>query len=113
MKKKELKLSIFADRLKKLAAREAKETKVASNILIKLLNYHFKISKVKPSDKEIHFLKEHSIDLFKILPMIIMFPTPIPYIEIAVLLKTIGFDYLLPKSEGLVLPTEEQSTDLK
>lgn len=94
----------FIERLKAVVNREAKETRIAANILIKSINYNIKLSDKKPTQKELVFLKEHSIDLLKILPMIIMFPTPIPYIEIALVLKSLGFNFLLPKKEDLEIP---------
>ena len=100
------KLKIFVDKLQRLVVREATETKIATDIFIKLIYYHFGISKRKPTSQELEFLKEHSIDLFKIMPMILMFPTPIPYIEIAIALKAFGIGTLLPKSDGLQLPEE-------
>lgn len=102
------KAQLFTERLRAVVLREAKETKVAAEILINLINYHLKINKVKPNEKQIEFLKLHSIDLVKILPMIIMFPTPIPYIEIALIFKAMGFDFLLPKKEDLEIPKSSQ-----
>lgn len=106
-KKIEQKAAIFIERLKAVVKREALETRIASSILIKSINYHINISKAKPTDKELKFLKEHSIDLLKLLPMIIMFPTPIPYIEIALLLKGLGFNFLLPKQDDLEIPNDK------
>ena len=101
------KIHLFAERLKYVTVREARETRVAANIFIKILYYHLKVSNKKPTLKEIKFLKEHSIDLFRLLPMIIMFPTPIPYIEIALILKGLGFDYLLPREKDLEIPEKD------
>jgi hypothetical protein len=103
------KIVLFVQRLKFVVNREAKETKVAANILIKSINYHFKITDVAPSKKELVFLKAHSMDLLKLLPMIIMFPTPIPYIEIALLLKSLGFSFLLPEESDLQMPEEDSN----
>lgn len=102
------KAQLFTERLRLVVLREAKETRIAAEILIKLLNYHLRISKIKPSDKQIQFLKLHSIDLVKILPMIIMFPTPIPYIEIALIFKAMGFDFFLPKKDDLEIPENKE-----
>lgn len=103
------KIQLFSTRLSYVVVREAKETRIAANILIKVLNYHLKVSNKKPTKKELEFLKEHSIDLIKILPMILMFPTPIPYIEIALVLKSLGFNYLLPKEKDLEIPQNEET----
>lgn len=108
MKQFSEKIQLFSNRLSYVVVREAKETRIAANILIKVLNYHLKVSKQKPTKKELSFLKEHSIDLIKLLPMIIMFPTPIPYIEIALVLKSLGFDYLLPKEKDLEIPQNDE-----
>lgn len=83
--------------IKKYTNREALETKVAAKIFMKI------ISKKKVSDEEIEFLKEHSKDLAKLMPVIIMFFTPVPYLEISLILKKFGID-LLPKNRDLVIP---------
>jgi hypothetical protein len=77
--------------------RETIETKVAAKIFMKI------ISKKKVTDEEITFLKEHSMDLMKLIPVIVMLPTPIPYLEISLILKGFGID-LLPKSRELNIP---------
>ena len=83
--------------IKNFTKRETIETKVAAKIFMKI------ISKKKVTDEEITFLKEHSKDLVKLIPIIVMFPTPIPYLEISIILKGFGID-LLPKNRDLDIP---------
>jgi len=104
MNKITLRAQLFSKRLRQVVFREARETRVAAEILIKLINFHLRIEKKKPTEKQLAFLRVHSIDLMKIIPMIIMFPTPIPYIEIALIFRAMGFDFLLPKKEDLEIP---------
>jgi hypothetical protein len=98
------KAEVVIDRIKETVAREAMETRVAGAILIKTIRHYTGLGRSKPTKKEIMFLRQHSKDLLKIVPMVLMFPTPIPYIEIAVLLKAVGFDLLMPSDKGLDVP---------
>jgi hypothetical protein len=91
-------------KLTKFTKREAKETRIAAKILGKVISNNFKLTNKSVTPEEINFLKEHSLDLMKIIPMIVMFPTPIPYIEILLVLKGLGIDILLPKEEDLKIP---------
>jgi hypothetical protein len=91
-------------KLAKFTKREAKETRIAAKILSKIISNNFKLTNKLVTPEEIHFLREHSLDLMKIIPMIVMFPTPIPYIEILLALKGLGIDTLLPKEEDLKIP---------
>jgi hypothetical protein len=98
------KAEVVIDRIRSTVAREAMETRVAATILIKAIRHYSGIGKSKPTQKELRFLRQHSKDLLKLVPMVLMFPTPIPYIEIAVLLKAVGFDLLMPSDKGLEVP---------
>ena len=99
-------VSKLVDNMKNFTKREAKETKIASRIFVKIIKNYVGLSKRKPTKEEIYFLREHSKDLVKIIPMIVMFPTPIPYIEILLLLRTMGIDILLPNKEDLKIPED-------
>jgi hypothetical protein len=94
----------FSD-IKSFSIREAKETKIAANILIKIIKNEVGIDNKKPNEKEIIFLKKHSKDLLKILGFIATTPTPIPYIPISIALKKLGID-LFPSKEDLDIPDE-------
>jgi hypothetical protein len=85
-------------------AREARETRVAGSILVKALRHYADRRNPAPTARETLFLRAHSRDLLKIVPMIVMFPTPIPYIELALLLKTLGVGALLPSDRELEIP---------
>ncbi len=98
------KVEVIAERIRVTVSREAMETRVAASILINVIRYYSGISKSKPTAKEVMFLRQHSKDLLKIVPMVLMFPTPVPYIEIALLLKAAGFDFLVPSDKGLEFP---------
>ena len=76
---------------------EANETKISAKILIKL------IRNKKVSKKEITFLRDHTTDLIKIVGFIITGPTPIPYLELTIILRKFGIN-LLPKKEPLDIP---------
>lgn len=83
--------------------REAKETRIAAKIVSKIISNYFKSDKVIVTEQEIKFLKEHSADLAKIIPILVSLPTPIPYFEIALILKKFGLD-ILPTERDLDLP---------
>lgn len=95
---------VLIERLKSTVAREAKETRVAARILAKAIRHYSGLGGPRPTSKEMRFLGQHSGDLLKLVPMVLMFPTPIPYIEIAVLLKAVGFDMLMPSDKELEVP---------
>lgn len=90
--------------ISKFSKREAMETKISIKILNKIILNYFKISSKRVTDEEIKFLKDHSSDIIKIIPIIVMFPTPIPYMEILLILKGFGINILLPKEEDLKIP---------
>jgi hypothetical protein len=102
-------VSKLVDNIKNFSKREARETKIASRIFVKILKNYVGLSKRKPTKEEIYFLREHSKDLVKIILMIVMFPTPIPYIEILLLLKAMGINVLLPNKEDLKVPEDHRS----
>ena len=83
--------------------REAKETRIAAKIVAKIIGNYFKVDKDVVTEKEIKFLKEHSVDLAKIIPIIASLPTPIPYFQIALILKKFGVD-ILPTEKDLEIP---------
>lgn len=55
--------------LKCFSLREARETRIANKILIKIIRNGVGLSKDKPTEEEIKFLKLHSTDLIKILDL--------------------------------------------
>lgn len=83
--------------------REAKETRISNDILIKIIKNGIGLSKDKPTDTEIKFLKDHSRDLLKILGFIATGPTPIPYVLISIFLKKFGIN-LFPSKDSLDIP---------
>jgi hypothetical protein len=95
---------MIIDRLKSTASREAAETRVASMILIKIIRHYTGLGGPRPTQKELKFLGQHSADLLRLIPMVVMLPTPIPYIEIALILKAVGFGYLVPTDKALDTP---------
>lgn len=101
-------IKMLSNKITDYTKREANETKIAARILSKIITNNFKITKKKVTDEEIIFLKDHSKDIMKIIPIIIMFPTPIPYIEILLILKGFGIDILLPSGEALKIPESEK-----
>lgn len=103
MKKKwdEVPMKFIKDSLKKgsdfaqdvwvTTKREGLETKLAILILRKM------IQNKEVTDGEIKFLKEHSLDLVRILPLVLIsgIPIPLPLTPILVVLgKKYGFDFL-------------------
>jgi hypothetical protein len=89
----------------KFTKREAKETRVAAKILSKIISNYFKITNHPVTKREIDFLKSHTSDLAKLIPVIASFPTPIPYLEIALILKKFGVN-ILPTDKDLDIPEE-------
>jgi hypothetical protein len=85
--------SDFAHDFWEATKREGTETKIAVLILRKMIQD-------KPvSQGEINFLKEHSMDLVKIIPLVLIsgIPIPVPITPLLIALgKKYGFD-LLPK----------------
>lgn len=55
--------------LKCFSLREARKTRIANKILIKIIRNGVGLSKDKPTEEEIKFLKLHSTDLIKILDL--------------------------------------------
>lgn len=101
----------LVSKIRSTIAREARETRVAGGILIKSLRHYADRRNPVPTAREMSFLRAHSRDLLKLVPMIVMFPTPIPYIELALLLKTLGVGALLPSDKELEMPEgHEEST---
>lgn len=81
----------FAQDVWTTTKREGVETKIALLILRKMLQNK------EVTDGEIKFLKEHSIDLIKILPLVLIsgIPIPIPITPLLIVLgKKYGFDFL-------------------
>jgi hypothetical protein len=71
--------------------REATETKISILIIRKM------IQNKEVTDGEIKFLKEHSKDLVKIVPLVLIsgIPIPVPIVPLLVVLgKKYGFDFL-------------------
>jgi hypothetical protein len=98
--------------IKYFSLREAKETRIANNILIKIIKNGVGFSKEKPTEEELKFLKLHSKDLVKILGFIATTPTPIPYILISLSLKKFGLD-LFPSKDDLDIPENHKKSNIK
>ena len=105
--KKNLNVKKITSDIIKFTQREAKETKISAKILSKIISNYFKLSNHKISDNEIQFLKDHTTDLAKILAIIASWPTPIPYMEIAFILKKFGIN-LFPNDRDLEIPPEHK-----
>jgi hypothetical protein len=99
------KINSWLRNIKSITNREAKETKIASKILRKIIRYNSKLSDQKPTSEEILFLKKHSTDLVKLIGVIATIPSPIPYVTIALILNKFGIK-LLPSKDGLDIPDE-------
>lgn len=87
------KATTFKNDVWEATKREGAETKIALLILNKILK------KEEVTDGEIKFLKEHSKDLAKILPIVLVssIPVPIPITPFMIVLgKKVGID-LIPK----------------
>lgn len=83
----------FASDVWDITKREASETKIAILILRKMVRGK------EVTNGEVKFLKEHSIDLVKILPIVLIsgIPIPVPITPLLIILgRKYGFD-LLPK----------------
>lgn len=97
------KISKWLKDLSDFSKREAKETRIASKIFIKMIKSFFNKSSNKPNKKEIKFLQSHSTDLIKIIAFVATRPTPIPYVLISIILIRFKIN-LLPSSKGLEIP---------
>lgn len=97
------KMSNWIFYIKTFSIREAKETKIAGKILVKILKKELGVSKSKPTQEEILFIKKHSKDLAKLVAFVITRPTPIPYILIVVILRKFNIN-LLPSKDSLKIP---------
>lgn len=98
--------------IKYFSLREAKETRIANNILVKIIKNVVGFSKEKPTEEELKFLKLHSRDLVKILGFIATGPTPIPYILISLVIKKFGLD-LFPSKDDLEIPGNHKKSNIK
>lgn len=97
------KIEKWLSNIKSFTIREAKETRIANKILIKIIRNGVGLSKDKPTEEEIKFLKLHSKDLLKILGFITLTPSPIPYLIITLSLKKFGID-LFPSKNDIDIP---------
>jgi len=97
---------VLIERIRETASREASETRIAAMILAKAIRHYTGLGGARPTAREIRFLGQHSADLLRLIPMVVMLPTPIPYIEIALILKAVGFGYLVPSEKALETPYE-------
>ena len=81
----------FAQEFWEGTKREATETKISILIIRKM------IQDKEVTDGEIKFLKEHSMDLVKIVPLVLIsgIPIPVPITPLLIILgKKYGFDFL-------------------
>lgn len=98
--------------VRKFSIREAKETRIAAKILVKIIKKETGLISDVPTKEEIKFLKDHSRDLLKILGFIVTRPTPIPYVLIMIALKKFGID-LFPELGDLEIPENYKKTTPK
>jgi len=92
----------FASEVWQVTKRESQETKIAVEILGRMLKGE------KVSDKEKYFVKKQSGDLARILPLVAIsgLPIPIPITPLLVVLgKKYGFDFL-PKDHRAILENQ-------
>jgi hypothetical protein len=98
--------SDFADGVWEVIKRESQETKIAADIVSRM------ISGDDVSDKEKEFVKKQSGDLSRILPLIAIqgIPIPIPITPLLIVLgKKYGYDFL-PKDHRDILNTKIKLT---
>jgi hypothetical protein len=94
-------LGKWISNIRKKAKREAKETKICLEIIIKIVKSEIYKNSEKPTQREIDFAKEHSKDLMKLVPILVFFPTPVPYLEMALILNKFGIN-ILPSDRDLL-----------
>jgi hypothetical protein len=85
---------------------EGEETKIAINILSRMVKGE------EVSSKEKSFLRAQSMDIVRILPLVVIsgIPIPIPITPLLVMLgKKYGFDFL-PKDHRGLLSTDKEDT---
>jgi len=98
----------FASDVWDFAKREGRETKMYVEIISRMMKGE------KISSREKKFLKAHSIDMIKILPLIAIqgIPIPVPITPLLIILgRKYGFD-ILPKENSKIL-TEEEPIKIK
>jgi LETM1-like protein len=105
--KKNLDIKKITTDLIDFTKREANETRVAAKILSKILSNSIIKTDYPVTKREIKFLKDHSTDLAKLIPVLATLPTPIPYFQISLILKKFGID-LLPTEKDLEIPPDYQ-----
>lgn len=109
--KNKIKVKKWLSDIKYFSLREAKETRIANNILLKIIKNGVGLSKEKPTSEELKFLKLHSKDLLKILGFILTRPTPIPYLLIIFLLRKFRIN-LLPSKRDLDIPENHKKSNI-
>jgi hypothetical protein len=100
----------FAQDVWDVTKRESQETKIAVEILGRMLKGE------EVSDKEKEFLKRQSGDLARILPLVAIsgLPIPIPITPLLIVLgKKYGFDFLPKDHRGILNSEVELSEDIK
>lgn len=108
--KNKTKVEKWISDLKYFSLREARETRIANKILIKIIRNGVGLSFDKPTEEEIKFLKLHSTDLIKILGFIATTPTPFPYFLISLSLKKFGIN-LFPSKDDLNIPDNHKKSN--
>jgi hypothetical protein len=98
--------------IKKLIERERLETQVAFMIFVKVIQSYTNSDLERPTKQQITYLKKESLDLLKILALIITRPLPIPYLVICLALKKVGVN-LLPTINELEIPEEYKNKTKK
>jgi hypothetical protein len=100
--------SDFAHDFWKATKREGTETKIAVLILRKM------IQDKHVTEGEVKFLKEHSKDLIKIIPLVLIsgIPVPVPIVPLLIIIgKKYGFD-LLPKDNRHHLTDKDNEKEI-
>jgi len=84
---------------------EGEETKISVRILSRMVKGE------EVSEKEKSFLKAHSMDIVRILPLVVIsgIPIPIPITPLLIMLgKKYGFDFLPKDNRGLLKDDEDK-----
>jgi len=100
----------FASEVWQVTKRESQETKIAVDILGRMLKGE------KVSDKEKYFVKKQSGDLVRILPLVAIsgLPIPIPITPLLIILgKKYGFDFLPKDHRGILENQIDLPEDVK
>lgn len=90
----------YVNKIHYFTKREIMETRILVRIINKSMNNGFKLTPL-----EFYFIKNHTLDLIKILFLIMFKITPVPYMLIVIILKRFKMD-LMPSNKNLKIPDE-------